>query len=131
MPTHNEILEKIPEWVRWILIPFVALLTVTVVWFVALIAAKVFIFLGDDRGFSENFFTYLLNPGVATYCSVNASVSVAPRYKNATAISVSALWIFIAGGLTFFILHNHDWKSLIQVVSFCVGAAAALESSHD
>jgi hypothetical protein len=129
MSKNNETINKIPEWVRWPLVPITSMLTVAVVWVLVALVAKIFVFLGGDRGPGENFFTYLIVPGIASYCAVSSAAYMAPKFKQLTMIIMSSLWIFLAGILTFFSILSLEWHALIQIASFSIGSVTALLDS--
>lgn len=127
----DDIANKIPAWLRWPLIPVTSVITAIMVWILATIAAKLFVFIGGDRGMSDNFFQYLIVPGIAGYCSVTASAIIAPRFKKLTAIIIGSIWIALAGGLTFFTILAFEWKNLLLIASICIGCAYAALSSYE
>jgi len=127
----DDIVNKVPNWIRWPLIPIASVITAVVVWALASIAAKILVFLGGDRGFSDNFFQYLIVPGIGSYCSVTAAAIVAPKFKKIAAIVLGSVWIFLAGGLTFFTVMSAEWKSLISIASICIGCGIAALASYD
>ena len=131
MTKNNETISKIPEWVRWLLVPVTSILTVVFVWFVAALAAKIFVFLGGNQGLSENFFIYLIVPGLASYCSVNTAAYMAPKFNNATKITISSIWMFVAGIFTFFTFLSLEWTALIQIASFSFGSIAVLHENYN
>ncbi len=117
--------EKIPNWLRWILVPITTVLTAVVVWFLAGIAAKIMVFFDGGRGWGENFFQYLLIPGFAIFWSVMTGALMAPRYRSSTALILGALWSFGAGVFTFFSVLTSTWASLIAIGSMCLGLVMA------
>lgn len=127
----NEIVNKIPNWARWPLTPVASGITFAVVLVSASIAAKILVFLGGERGWSDNFLQYLIVPGIGGYCSVTVAAIVAPRFKKITAIIFGSIWIFLAGGLTFFTVMTAEWKNLIMIASICIGCGIAALASYD
>ena len=117
---------KIPNWLRWPLIPITTVVTVVVVWFIASLLAKIFVFVDGGRGWGENFFQYLLIPGFSIYWSVVVGTAMAPRYRQFTTLLLGAVWAFAAGALTFMTVLTATWASLITVASACVGCALAV-----
>ena len=117
---------KLPGWIRWVCVPIVTALTATVVWFLASIAAKIFVFLDfAGRGIGENFFEYLIIPGVSIYCAIATGTLVAPKYRKNVSLLLSIVWVFAAGFLTFLSILGSTWASLIAVASICFGSGAA------
>jgi hypothetical protein len=133
--TQNAAIEtKLPNWLRWILIPVFAAITALLVAIVGNIASKILVFFSDGRGWGDNFFQYLVIPGFSTYCSIKASSFIAPRFKSITAIFIASVWVFGAGVITFFtfLLPMHEWKNLIIVFSVLIGCYfAAIETYEE
>lgn len=123
---HHELINRLPNWLRWVLVPPTALLTLFIVWALAYLANKIFSFLSSPEYNSEKFFLYLIIPGFGSYCSVIASVYMAPRFKYITAIIISFIWVFVAGAVTFFTFLNQQWSYLLVIASFIVGVAGSV-----
>ena len=129
MEAFENMVAKLPQWIRWPFVPLTAAITAIVVWFVAGILAKIVVFLDGGRGWGENFFQYLLIPGFSTYCSIVAGTLMAPKFRQGTSLLLTIVWVFAAGGLTFLSILTSTWASLLTVVSACVGSGiAALQS---
>jgi hypothetical protein len=127
-----QVINKIPNWFRWLLIPIVSVIAAVLVGIGANIAAKVLIFFMGERGFlTENFYQYLIIPGVAGYCSITAAVIVAPRFNKIIAIVLGSIWIFLAGALTFLAIINDQWTSLIAIASLCIGCTISALEPYD
>jgi len=122
-------IEKIPNWIRWPLTPIVSAITFFVVIVIANLVSKILVFLGGPRGgISDNFFEYLINPGIATFCAVGIVETVAPRSKQVAVIVIAGLWIFLSGAITFISVLTGEWKSLLMVVAVIAGAGYAAVS---
>ena len=117
---------KLPNWLRWILIPFASFLTWIVVTFATNIMAKILVFFDNGRGWGENFFLYFLNPGVASYFGVYAAALMAPKGKFTTALVIAAIFVVICGASTFFTVLTAQWKYLLSITSTVVGCGAAV-----
>lgn len=128
MEVLEALFSKIPNLIRWMLVPITAVITAVVVWFLAGIAAKILVFFDNGRGWGENFFQYLLIPGVGTFFSVMTGAIMAPRYRATTAMLLGVLWCFGAGALTFFSILTGTWSTLIAIASMCVGIVLAVFS---
>jgi hypothetical protein len=124
----ENIFSKIPNAIRWVLVPIAAIIAAVVVWLLAGIAAKLIVFFGNGRGWGENFFQYLLIPGIGTFFSVLTGAAIAPRYRAISAITLGVIWCFGAGATTFFIVLSGTWSALIAICSMCVGVAIAVFS---
>lgn len=130
MYDFENIVRRIPNWIRWPLIPITAVVTAIVVWFVAGILAKILVFFDGGRGWGENFFQYLLIPGIGSYFSVVAGTVMAPRFKQFTALLLGAAWAFAAGSSTFITVLTATWPSLIAIASVCVGCGVAAMNEY-
>ena len=119
-------IERLPIWLRWFLTPIASAATFIVVIFVANIASKIIVFISGPRGvWSENFFDYLVNPGLAGYLAVGVVGLLAPKAKRMTSVVIAAIWILLAGGMTFFSILSGEWKNLLFIVAVVVGAGSA------
>jgi hypothetical protein len=123
-------LEKLPNWLRWALTPIASVVTFIVVFIVANIAAKIFVFVGGPGGWSINFFEYILVPGVAAYCAVLVTGILAPDGKQMTAVIYAAIWVSLCGVITVFALVSGEYKGLLPVISIVVGCASAALSEN-
>jgi len=127
-------IDKIPNFIRWLLVPVVVVLTALIVWLVAGILAKIFIFMSDSRYgtgmLGENFFDYILIPGLGSFSSVIAAAIMAPKFEKIVAITVGCFWLMISGGMAYaaFILAN--WPGLLVTVSISVGCWMAVNSGE-
>ena len=126
-----DFVDRLPSWLRWVLTPIASVVTIIAVTFVANIAAKIFVFLSGNRGWGENFFIYLLNPGVAGFCAISVAEILAPKAKRMTAIVFAGVWIFLSGAATFVSLLNSDWKTLLSIASTVVGVGVAAMNTEN
>lgn len=123
-------LERIPSWLRWVLTPIASVATFVVVSLIANIASKILVFLSRD-GWGDNFFYYLINPGLSAFCAISAAAIVAPAGKWQVAVVMAMIWIFFAGALTFFSILGGEWKGLISVVAVIFGVAYGVSEIED
>jgi hypothetical protein len=121
-----EYIQKIPNWIRWCLIPVSSAFTLLLVTIIANIVGKLLVFFGGDRGFDEKFYSYLLSPLLAGFCSVYVAMMFAPTRKIGTGIFMSSLWCAAYGALAFFSVVSSQFVVLIPVVAGCVGSIYAL-----
>jgi len=127
----ESIAAKMPSWIRWPLVPVTSAVAMVVVWVLANLVSKILHFFDGGRGWGENFSQYLLIPGFSTYCSIVAGTLMAPKFRQSTSLTLSIVWIFLAGIWTFFIFFSNTWASLIAVASISVGCAIAAHSSFN
>lgn len=117
---------NLPKWLRWILLPFASILCWFLVNLLAKLAAKIFMFLSSPGGWSENFFEYVLNPGIAGFCAVYIAMILAPKNKKFVGYAVAFLWVGFAGALGFFNFMLNEWPALLSSITTIAGCAFAI-----
>ncbi len=117
---------KLPNWLRWILLPFVSLLTILLVNILGKLAAKLLLFLASPGVWSENFFEFFLNPGIAGFCAVYIAMAFAPKKKKMIGYTAAFLWIAIAGALAVFNFMLREWPSVLQSATTIAGCIFAI-----
>lgn len=115
-------IEKIPNWLRWSLTPIASLVTFALALVISSILAKIFTFIGGERGLSENFLQYLIVPGFASYCAVLAPAILAPAGHQRVAVACAAIWIFMWGVGVVFVLVGAEYKNLLPLIAMTVGS---------
>jgi len=117
---------KLPKWLRWILLPFVSFLTILLVNILGKLAAKILLFLSNPGGWSENFFEFFLNPGIAGFCAVYIAMAFAPKNKKFVGYAAAFVWIAIAGAIAVFNFMLREWPSVLQSVTTIAGCVFAI-----
>jgi hypothetical protein len=120
-----EIILKLPNWLRWILLPFASILTLIIINFLGKIATKIIIFL-TTQGWSENFFEFLLIPGISGYCAVYIAMVIAPNNKKIVGYSIAFFWIAMAGALAVLNFMLKEWPSVLQSITIIAGCIIAI-----
>lgn len=122
--TEN-IIERIPAWIRWILTVPASVLTYFLVNaagnLLGLIANFVYV-----STFNRNFFSHIFGPAIAGYCSIAVVSSLAPGGKHVMALLTAGLWWTVFGALTFISVSTLEWKSLLPVFFSGAGTYWAL-----
>jgi hypothetical protein len=133
-PKPSPLIGRIPNWLRWPLSPIASIASFFIVGVVANIVAKIFVFFTGDRGggFNENFFTFLVVPGLASYAAVHIGALVAPSAQKITAVVYASICAALCGAFSVWIFVGGDYKFLIVIASITVGSAiAALQEEHE
>jgi hypothetical protein len=117
---------KLPKWLRWILLPFASVIGWFLVNLLAKLASKIFMFLSSPGGWSENFFEYVLNPGIAGFCAVYIAMIFAPKHKKFVGYAAAFLWVGFAGALAFFNIMLKEWPALLSSITTIAGCAFAI-----
>ena len=122
MDTLEELFEKIPNWIRWILICPISVLTYFLVNMFSNIAGTVLNFFSRDP-WSDKFFTHLVSPGFAGFASIAIAIALAPKGQRQVGLLITGVWLLVYGAVTMLAFANGDWKSAIPGI---VSAAASI-----
>jgi hypothetical protein len=120
-------IERLPSFLRWVLIPLVSVLGYVLVSLIVNLAGLIMTFISAERGgFGINFWTYLISPGLSGYFAVYSAAIIAPSGKRVTAIIIGGTWFMLAGIFAYTSIVTGQWSNLIAVVSTVVGCGFAL-----
>ncbi len=120
--------DKMPRWLRWILLFPASVLFYVLANFLINIAGKLLDFFYRDPVWSDKIFTHLISPGVAGFYAVGVAIAIAPGAKSTTALFITGTCLMIYGGAGFFAAMIGDWGAVIPCV---VSAVAAIMGYSD
>jgi hypothetical protein len=127
MDTLEKLFEKIPNWIRWILICPISVLTYFLVNMFSNIAGTVLNFFSRDP-WSDKFFTHLVSPGFAGFASIAIAIALAPKGQRQVGLLITGVWLLVYGAVTMLAFANGDWKSAIPgIVSAATSIFAYVE----
>lgn len=89
------------------------------------------VFFAGDRGFDEKFYSYLVSPSLAGFCSVYVAMMFAPTGKIGTGTFMSCLWCAAYGAMAFFSVVSGQFSLLIPVAAGSIGSVCALYAFDD
>ncbi len=89
------------------------------------------VFFAGDRGFDEKFYSYLVSPSLAGFCSVYVAMMFAPTGKIGTGTFMSCLWCAAYGAMAFFSVVSGQFSLLIPVAAGSIGSVYALYAFDD
>ena len=124
------IIEKLPSWLRWTLLPLASIGTYVVVNFVVSIIGSLLDFLSRSP-WGSNFSTHVVAPGLAGYWAIAAIAVVAPGGRATASLVGSGCWMFVFGAATFFALLNPGWGTLLPVACSVVGLIYGLTAVNE
>ena len=122
-----ELLNRIPNWIRWILVPIASFLSAFILNFLLSFFYNVLPYLQpinpDWFGMKALKFSFvpLMNGSVL----VLSGVIVAPQYRKATSIVLGVIYIFLAGMSMLTPPQKVGWE-LISVISYIVGISIGI-----
>jgi hypothetical protein len=117
---------KLPNWLRWLLLPIASILSWLLVNFIGKIATKILVFLSGPTGLSENFFEYFLNPGISGYCAIQVAMAFAPKHKKNVGYTAAFLWVVLFGVVLVFNTMLKEWPSVLSSITTIAGCAIAM-----
>ncbi len=118
-------IEKLPAWLRWMLMPFASIGTYVVVNFVVGIVGSLLDFLSRSP-WGSSFSTHVVAPAVAGYFAIATIAVVAPAGRATASLAGSGCWMFVFGVATFFALLNPGWGTLLPVAFSVAGLISGL-----
>ena len=124
MESFDEYFEKLPDWLRWVLIIPSSILVYFLANLIVNIAGKLLDFFSRDP-WNEKLFTHLISPGVAGFFAVAIAIALAPRARPFVSFLITSIWLFVYGGLLTFAFLAGDWKSAIPCLISAVAAIMA------
>jgi hypothetical protein len=126
-------LKKVPNWIRWPLVPIAS--AVTLVMVTAL--AKIFFFLqGSFLGLGAEawlmrLWENIFGPGIAGFATVYVGVQVSPYGQKVVAIVIGSVMMMI-GGIGFLsYLSSGDWWSLTNVIATVAGVGLSIYATFE
>ena len=115
MDIFDEYFEKLPDWLRWILIIPASILAYFLVNFLANISGQLLNFFSREP-WSDKMFTHLISPGLAGFFAIAIAIALAPRARPTVSFLITGFWLVTYGALVIFAFLAGDWKSAIPGV---------------
>ena len=112
MDIFDEYFNKMPGWLRWILVLPASLLVYVLAELLTNMAGNLLEFFSRDP-WSHKLFTHLLSPGVAGFYAIAIAIALAPKAKPIVAFSITAVWLVIYGAAFTIAFLTSDWRSAI------------------
>jgi hypothetical protein len=128
-----EYVEKLPGWLRWVLLPFACVLATIVV----SIAARLFFWLQarmiglGDGAWLELITNSVIAGGLTGYATVHVGCLVAPSNRRAVSLVVGGVVVMLSGLSIFLMLARHQWWGAAGVLATAIGAGIAIYSTFE
>ena len=128
------LVEKLPNWLRWVLIPFGVIIS----FFLASFAIRFFSWIqgmyigaGEDSWFGWLQY-YVLLPAASNYIAIIVGCYIAPNYKFITSLIIGAMFIMLSGiGIFMYLAVEFDFAMFVAMIAAAVGAAAAIYQTNE
>ena len=120
---------KIPDWLRWILVPFAAMavnvatfLEMGLIWSIVVLTFGFY-----EDSLLDWLRQFAIGPSLATFLAVIVGVHVAPKHKFASSLILGAAFIILGAiGMYFFALVESDFGMFTARLFWCLGAGIAI-----
>lgn len=124
-------LEKLPTWLRWILVPVAA---VVAMYFTTFATNLIFWLQGkllglDDEAWLHSIWRNILGPALTGYATVYAPVYMSPDGKKVVAIVVGAIMMMMGGAITISDMATRNWWGTLSAIATVLGAGVAIYKS--
>jgi hypothetical protein len=125
-------MEKLPNWLRWILIPFASLLAsfllnafleLTILWNSQ--------FIGFGGEFFELAQRNTFNAGLVGFAMVYAGVYLAPSKKEIVSLVLGAIWVLIGSMSIWIGISKGDYWVITNIISTIIGIGAAIYNAFN
>ena len=117
-----ELLNRIPNWIRWILVPIASFLSAFILNILMTLFYDVLPYLQpiDPDSFGMKALKFSFVPWMTGLVLVFSGAAVAPQYRKTTSIALGVIYVFLAGVSMLQPEQRVGWQ-LISVISYIVG----------
>ena len=117
-----ELLNRTPNWIRWILVPVASVLSSFILYTLTTLFYKVLPYLQpiDPDSFGMKALKFSFVPWMTGLVLVFSGAAVAPQYRKTTSIVLGVIYVFLAGVSMLEPEQRVGWQ-LISVISYIVG----------
>jgi hypothetical protein len=128
-----EFVNKIPNWLRWILIPIASILAMFLVhWITQFFAGVQSSQVGSETGgFFDNIFRNTLPPAFTGFATVYAGVLMAPQGKKVTSLILAAIYILMLSITLLSGLEVGDFWKIVNVIFTIIGVGAGVYTAFE
>lgn len=126
--TLVDFVNKLPNWLRWILVPFASIFAMFIVHWISQFFASIQSFqMGSETGgFFDNIFRNTLPAAFTGFASVYLGVLMAPNGKKITSLIISVILILLLSITLLSGLEVGDIWKIINVVFTIIGLGVAV-----
>ena len=128
-----EYIEKLPSWLRWILLPFGCVLAMLLVH----LLARIFFWLQGrmlglgDGAWLQLVTDYVISGGLTGYATVQVGSMIAPSHRKIVSLVVGGLVVMLSGLSISVMLARHQWWNAVDVLATVIGAGIAIYSTFE
>lgn len=121
-------IDKVPNWLRWILVPIASIIAGVLI----TVMGRIFFWLqAKMSGIGEGawldlIWTSVFVGGVTGFGLIYAGAHIAPSGKKMVALCLGALWIMAGGTSIYLSILKSNWWEVVEIVSTIVGIGSAI-----
>jgi hypothetical protein len=128
-----EFINKLPNWLRWVLVPFASICAMFVIHWVSQFFADIqSYYIGSETGgFFDNIFRNTLAPAMTGFATVFGGVLVAPKGKKITSLILASILILISTMTLLSGLEVGNFWKIINVIFTIIGLGVAVYTTFE
>jgi hypothetical protein len=115
--------EKIPHWLRWILIPIVSILAMI---FLNVLLELPINYIGFGDGLYGSVQRNTINAAAVGFIAIYAGVYVAPNRKEIVSLILGALYVLLGSMSVWIGISKSDYWIIINIISSIFGIGVAI-----
>ena len=123
-----EYVEKLPNWLRWILVPVACILALLLVHLALAILfwlQEKFMGMGEDAWFGL-IYNHIVTGGLTGYATVIIGCLVAPSHRKVVCLAVGGILVMICGLTLLVVLAKHQYWEAADTVATVIGVGVAI-----
>ncbi|MCP5411151.1 MAG: hypothetical protein H6924_03320 [Alphaproteobacteria bacterium] len=123
-----DLVERLPGWLRWILVPFACALALVLVH----MAVRLFFwFQARMMGLGEGAWLEIITDtvivgGLTGYATVRIGSLVAPSNQKVVSLVIGGVVVMLAGISLFGLAIKHEWRGVVDVLATVIGIGVAI-----
>ena len=116
-------IEKIPNWLRWILIPIVSILSMI---FLNILLELPILYIGSGDSIYGSIQRNTINAVAVGFIAVYAGVYIAPNRKEIVSLLLGALYVLLGSMSVWIGISKSDYWIIINIISSIFGTGVAI-----
>ena len=116
-------IEKIPNWLRWILIPIVSILSMI---FLNILLELPILYIGSGDSIYGSIQRNTINAVAVGFIAVYAGVYIAPNRKEIVSLILGALYVLLGSMSVWIGISKSDYWIIINIISSIFGTGVAI-----
>lgn len=120
-----QIIHKLPNWLRWLLVPFSAYITAISIVVITTLMFGIEQSIVGNSWFDEIWIQGIV-PALVAYCTIFVGVYFAPTYKRHTSVALAVIYVLFASSQIIEILSTRPWSAFALIFPMVLGLGSAI-----